>query len=175
MPDPEEMRKILAARANALARKPKQTKDEGKRIEIVEFLVAHEHYGIESSFAGKVYPLQELTPLPCTPPFVCGIVNVRGQIVSVIDLKKFFELPEKGLTDLNRFIVVRNHKMEFGILVDDVIGIRNIPLAGIQQALPTLTGIREKYLKGVTDEQVVILDANKLLSDKGIIVNEEVD
>jgi purine-binding chemotaxis protein CheW len=64
--------------------------------------------------------------------------------------------------------------MEFGILADVVLGVRRIPLTDIQPSLPTLTGIREDYLKGVTGEQVVILDAEKLLSDKKITVHEEV-
>jgi len=64
--------------------------------------------------------------------------------------------------------------MEFGILADSIIGVRNILLSEIQTSLPTLTGIREEYLKGVTKEREIILDAGKLLSDKSIIVNENV-
>ena len=60
--------------------------------------------------------------------------------------------------------------MEFGILADAVTGIRKISLDIIQPVLPTLTGIRAEYLKGVTDERVVILDAKKILGDEKIIV-----
>jgi len=122
----------------------------------------------------EVYPLKELTPLPCTPPFVAGIVNVRGQVISVIDIKKFFDLPERGLTDLNKVIILSDGVMEFGILADAVVDVRNIPLEKIQSGLPTLTGIREDYLRGVTAERLVILDAEKLLTDGNIVVHEEV-
>jgi purine-binding chemotaxis protein CheW len=64
--------------------------------------------------------------------------------------------------------------MYFGILADAITGIREIPLRILQSTLPTLKGIRGEYLKGITEERTIILDAQKLLSDKNIIVNEEV-
>ena len=173
-PDPDEKKKILKARAKALAQESKEKETAEKYIEVVEFLLAYEKYGIESSYVREIYPLKELTPMPCTPPFVLGVINVRGQILSVIDIKKFFDLPEKGLTDLNKVIILQSDRMEFGILADVVLGVRNVLLSELQPSLPTLTGIREEYLKGVTGERVVILDAEKLLSDKKITVHEEV-
>ena len=171
----EERKKILRARAEALAREPQSKQGGEESIDVVEFLLAYESYAIESSCVREVYPLKDLTPLPGTPPFVLGVSSVRGQILSVIDLKKFFDLPEKGLTDLNKVIIVRADFMEFGILADAVLGVRSIPLQELQGPLPTLTGIRAEYLRGVTKERLVLLDAAKILSDKKIIVHEEVE
>lgn len=173
-PSPGETQRILKARALALARKPEPAQIAGERTEVVEFLLAHERYAIESQYVREVYPLENLTPLPCTPAFVLGIVNLRGEILSVIDIKKFFELPEKGLTDLNKVIVLQSGSMLFGILADAILGVRSIALLEIQSSLPTLTGIREDYLTGVTKERVAILDAAKLLSDRKLVVQEEV-
>ncbi|MBI4523302.1 MAG: purine-binding chemotaxis protein CheW [Deltaproteobacteria bacterium] len=173
-PSPEQKKKILQARAKELAREPEERKGAEDFLEIVEFVLATEQYGVESFYVREIYPLKELTPVPCTPPFVLGIINVRGQILSVMDIKKFFDLPENGLTDLNKVIILRADKMEFGILADMVLGVRSIPTREIQPALPTLTGIREDYLKGVTRARTVILDARKVLSDKKIVVHEEV-
>jgi purine-binding chemotaxis protein CheW len=106
---------------------------------------------------------------------VLGIINVRGQILSVLDLKKFFDLPERGLSNLNKVIIVHNDRMEFGILADAILGVRTISLQDIQPALPTLTGVRAEYVQGVTGELAVIVDAQKLLSDKSIIVHDEVE
>lgn len=174
-PTLEEKKQILQARAKALAQEPASEEAAQETVEVVEFLLAYEKYGIESSYVREVYPLKELTPLPGTPPFVLGVINVRGQLLAVIDLKKFFDLPEKGLTDLNRVIIIRNDHMEFGILADTILSVRAIPLTDLQPSLPTLTGIREEYLRGITGERVVILDTKKLLSDKKIIVHEEVE
>lgn len=172
-PDAEEAKRILKARAKALARETGKA-EAADALELVEFLLAHERYAVESRYVREVYPLESLTPLPCTPAFVLGIVNIRGEILSVIDIKKFFDLPEKGLTDLNKVIVLQSEDMLFGILADAVLGVRRIPVAEIQSSLPTLTGIREKYLKGVTPERAVVLDAEKLLTDETIIVQEQV-
>ena len=171
---PEETQQILKTRAQDLARElmPAEALDE--RIEVVEFILAYEHYAFESCHIREVIPLESLTPLPCTPAFVLGIVNVRGEILSVIDIKKFFELPEKGLTDLNKIIVLQSGNMVFGILADAILGVRRVLVTDIQPSLPTLTGIREEYLRGVTPERMVILDAEKLLSDENIVVQEQV-
>ena len=93
----------------------------------------------------------------------------------MIDLKKFFDLPEQGITDLHRILLVQTADMEFGLLADTIAGVRKIPLAAIQPSLPTLTGIRAEYLRGVTADRLVILDAAALLGDRRIIVHEEVD
>jgi purine-binding chemotaxis protein CheW len=173
-PTPEETNNILKERAKALAREQEHKETTEENIEVVEFLLSYERYGIESSYVREVYPLRELTSVPCTPPFVLGIVNVRGQILSIVDIKKFFDLPEKGLGDLNKVIILHSDHMEFGILADVILGVDNVLLSKLQPSLPTLTGIREEYPKGVTDERVVILDAEKLLSDKKFVVHEEV-
>lgn len=174
MPAAEDAQKTLQIRAQALAREtvPAEAADAG--IEVIEFLLAHERYAIASEYVREVYPLEELTTLPCTPAFVLGIINVRGEILSVIDIKKFFDLPEKGLTDLNKVIVLESADMRFGVVADVISGVRRIMRADIQSSLPTLTGIREDYLLGVTAERVVILDAGKLLNDEKLIVQEQV-
>jgi purine-binding chemotaxis protein CheW len=169
----EQDKKMLRERAKALAQKPLYDKKEEHCIEILEFILAHEHYGIKVSYIREVHPLKEFTLIPCTPPFVFGIINDRGQIISIIDIKKFFNLPAKGLFDHN-VIIIHNDEMEFGILADAIVGIEAIPLSTIQPSLPTLTGIREQYLKGITKDGIVILDALKLLSDKTLIIHEEV-
>lgn len=174
MPGVDETGRILRARALALAAEPERMQALDQSIEVVEFLLARESYAIESSHVHEVYPLENPTPLPCTPAFVLGIVNLRGEIVSVIDVRKFFDLPQTGLPDLNKVIVLESGNMVFGILADVILGVRRIPLAEIQPSLPTLSGIREKYLKGITPERTVVLDAGKLLADESIVVQEQI-
>ena len=163
---------LLQARARLLAQPP-DAETAAPAIEVVTLLLAYETYAIETAYVREVYPLKDLTPLPCTPAFVAGIVNVRGQVMSVIDLKYLFELPPKGLTDLNKIVIVSDGGMEFGILADAILGVRNIPLHEIQPGLPTLTGVREDYLQGITAEGVVVLDAARLLHNENIVIHEE--
>ncbi len=174
-PTAEDTQRILHERARELAREPERVESADEWIEVVEFILASERYAVESEHVREVHPLTELTPLPCTPAFVLGIINVRGEILSVIDIKKFFDLPEHGLTDLNKVIVLEYKDMMFGILADVISGVNRIPRANIQPSLPTLTGIREDYLLGVTAERIVVLDAEKLLNDRKLIVLEQVE
>lgn len=175
-PSPEEKRKILRARARRLATTGKaEVTAPHSLLEVVEFVLGPEHYGIESCHIREIHPLSEFTPLPCTPPFVLGLVNVRGQILSIIDIKKLFDLPERGLTDLNKVIIVHANHMEVGILADAMVGVRPIAQEELHPALPTLTGIRAEYLKGITKDPMMVLDAEKILSDEKILVNEVVN
>ena len=171
---PAQEKDILKARARALAREPLPAAAESELLELLEFSLADETYGVETVYVRETRPLRDITPVPCTPPYVLGLINVRGRIISVIDIKRFFDLPGKGLTDLNKVIIMHDGEMEFGILADAVLGVRTIPLAELHLSLPTLSGVREEYLKGVTKERTVVLDGKKLLGDRKIIVHEEI-
>ena len=170
-----EAERILRTRARALARTPPRASAAGAVLELLEFRLASERYAVESQLVQEVHPLKDLTPLPCTPPFVLGIVNVRGRILPVLDLKKFFDLPERGLTDLHRIIFVRGNDLELGLLADVIVGVRSVEAGSLQPSLPTLTGIRADFLKGVSDERLVVLDLDRILLDPKIIVHEEVE
>lgn len=173
-PPPDEKMRVLRARARELAQAPPEPAAGGESVEVVQFQLAEEMYGIETTFVREVSALKELTPLPCTPAFVRGLMSLRGELLAVIDLKKFFDLPERGLTDLDKVIVLQNDKMIVGLLADLVHGVRPIPLGEIHPPLPTLTGIREDYLRGVTPDHLIILDGRRLLSDERLIVREQV-
>lgn len=168
-------RQILRARAHALSRPPAPAADASASLELLEFSLAQERYAVETRFVGEAHPLRDLTPLPCTPSFLLGIVNVRGRILPVLDLKKFFGLPEQGLTDLHRIILVHGHGLELGLLADSIMGVRTIPLDGLRPPLPTLTGIQAEYLIGVTAECLVALDLDRILADPKIIVQAEAE
>lgn len=175
MRTPEETRGVLKQRAKILAREPAQLEHAGQQLAVLEFLLTHERYAVDSAFVREVVPLKDLTALPCTPAFIRGIVNVRGEIISVVDLKTFFGLPERGLTDLNKIVILNDGAMEFGLLVDAVVEAHAIALRDIQPPLPTMTGIHAQYLKGVTAQRLVILDAARILADPRLIVREAAD
>jgi purine-binding chemotaxis protein CheW len=173
-PTGEEARAILRERAAALADVCQADEPEEEGIAVLEFVLSGETYAIESSFIRQTFPLTGFTPLPCTPPFVMGITSVHGRIVSIVDLRKFFDLPAEGLSNLNRVIIVHDREMEFGILADRIVGIRSLPPEELQASLPTLTGIREEYLRGVTGDRLVLLDVAKILADRRLVVDEEI-
>jgi purine-binding chemotaxis protein CheW len=166
---------ILKTRAQELAAEHKEEIVAEDSLEVLEFILASEHYGVESCFIREVFPMKEYTPIPGTPEFVLGLINIRGQIVSVIDIRRFFDLPNKGMSDLNRVIVINTPVMEMGILADRSVGVRNISRNALQTSLPTLTGVRAEYLRGVTPEGLIVLDIQKMVSDNKLIINEEIE
>ncbi len=170
-PGDDEKKRILRQRARALAAEPER-RESREQLELVRFVLAGENYAFESRYVREVHPLRDYTPVPCTPAFVLGIVNVRGEILSIIDIRKFFGLREERLSDLNRVIVLSSGEMTIGILADAIVGIDTLPLQAIKSSPVTFTGLGREYLKGVTAEGIAILDAGKIISDKRIIVNE---
>ena len=172
---PQEKKKILRQRAQKLAQAPEINQPGAPPLEIIEFCLAQERYGIESNYVREVCHLKNLTPIPCTPSFVAGITSLRGEIVSIIDLRRFFDLPAINNSGQCEILILRSGQMQFGILADNVLGVRVVPGNKIRSSLTTLTGTRSDYLKGVTDDLLVILDAGKILSDKRLVVHEEIN
>lgn len=166
---------ILKARARRFAA-PRQANANADRasVDVVRFSIAGEDYAIESVYVSEVFRFIDLTPVPCTPAFVTGVINVRGRVVALIDLRVFFDVPPQGLSDRSRAVILSAGDTEFGILIDTMRGAGRIVLDDLLKSLPTLTGTRERYLKGVTDDHVVLLDGATLLSDPSLVVEETV-
>jgi purine-binding chemotaxis protein CheW len=170
----DDPKKILRSRAEALARVPESEAKPWALLNLLEFKMAQERYAVETQYVEGVSPFRDLTPLPCTPPFIRGIVNVRGRILPVLDLTRYIGLSDKGLTDLHRIILVQSNGMEMGLLVDDIIGLKSISPDSLQPSLPTLGGAGSEFLKGITSDRVIVLDLGRLFSDPALVVNEEV-
>ena len=164
---------VLKRRAKALAQRPVMAVP-GEMISVLEFQVAYERYGLDAKFIDEVCLLRHYTRLPCVPAYITGIMNLRGRVISIVDLKALFELPSKGLPYCNRVIVIEDGSMTLGLLADDIVGVRALPVETLQGALPTFTGRRLGYLKGITPDCAAVLDAEKLLGDKSLQVMEEV-
>lgn len=172
--NPQMKDELLRQRAEVLAMPMKALQTDLEHIEVLVFKLANEEFAIETKYIKEVYPLSEFTPLPGAPSFVMGLVNLRRKIIVVIDLKVFFSLLS-GTGDKKKIIVLQDPAKEFGIAADGINGIQKIPLNTIQSSLPTLTGLRSEYLRGVTVDRTVILDGSKLLLSKQLVVDETVE
>ncbi len=165
---------ILAARAKLISGDrfagDEQTGDE---LSVVEFLLAPERYAVEQQFADEVMLLKDLTPIPGVPDFVAGITNIRGKILSVLNLKILLGITSKGITELNRIIILKNSKMEFGILTDSILGTRILPSGHLARKPETLQGPTSGYVKGITADGMILLDCERMLSAKAITINQK--
>ncbi len=173
---PDAVAALLRARAQAAARPLDRGQDlPHAGIEVLEFRLATERYGVETRHVREVHPLRNLTPVPCTPPFILGIVNVRGQVVTVLSLKRFFGLPEQGITDMHRIVRVDNGRGDdgIGLLADMAVNVYRVPRETLRPSLPTPGGIGARYVQGVTADGLVVLDIGRVLSDPRLLVDEE--
>lgn len=175
MIEDQKKQEILRLRAEKLAKPLKTESTPGNIIEVIVFELGGEHYALEAKYIREVYPLKDYTSLPGAPSFVYGLINVRRKILPLINMKKFFGLPESQESSRSKVIILEEGDLEFGILADSIAGVRKIAPDEIQISLPSLTGVRLEFLKGVTQDRLVILDGSKLLSDEKIIVHETVE
>ena len=170
-PDNERTVQALQKRTAALAQQPAQ--EQLQLVEVLRFDIGAERYAIASTHISEVLPIFQITALFDLPPYMAGICYVRGRVVSVLDLRILFQLPGVGLTDRNMLVLLKNEHMEFGLLVDLIIGIQSLDLTGLHKSLPNLDPIRLRYLQGVTREQIVFLDGDALLNDPELIISQE--
>ncbi|MEI8244696.1 MAG: chemotaxis protein CheW [Lentisphaerota bacterium] len=169
----EHKREILRTRAAALAA-PMTGKDREAAFDVIVFRICNEHYGIECGFMREVCEAGALTMIPCTPPWLAGIINLRGRIVAVLDLIKFFNLPDTGTETRKLAVVVGDHEFECGILVHELIGERAVFKDEIQDTEHRAAqDAPPRWLKNITADRLIILDYEKIRGDKSIVIDAE--
>src|SRR5207248_2562654 len=117
---PERAREVMEQRAHELAKVPARAPDATEVLEVVSFSLANERYAIETRHIREVIRFTDFTPIPGAPEFLVGLLNLRGEILAVFDLRKFFNVIDKGVTDLSRVVVLGGERAEFGVLADTV-------------------------------------------------------
>ena len=139
-------------------------------VEVLKFRLAYQEYAFSMDHIREVVLTGEITPVPGTPKYITGICAIRGEIVSLVDLREFFEIRGKGLTDLNRVIVITDGTITFGILADFITGIGMIKKEMLAPVRPGQTQIGEKYLLGAVND-LIVLDVARLMADPAMVIN----
>jgi purine-binding chemotaxis protein CheW len=145
------------------------TKANDEVIQWVTFKLDEEIYGINVMQVQEVLRLPEIAPVPGAPSYVMGIINLRGNVVTVIDTRKRFGLNQKEADDATRIVITEVENQVIGILVDSVAEVVNLRTSEIETT-PNLGEDNEssKYIQGVhsTDGEILILvDVNKMLTE----------
>ncbi|MSQ48735.1 MAG: purine-binding chemotaxis protein CheW [Deltaproteobacteria bacterium] len=160
----EQQQQLLHTRARALARpRTRRTDTDSAALQVVEFLIGTDHYALDASVLREVTRMKEVTHIPGTPPHVVGVMNVRGLMVALIDLPLLLGLPRETTAERDRVLIIYSQGKEAGILTDGTLGMRALALDTIHPVPPMVTETRSAYLRGITSEQLVILDPDKIL------------
>jgi purine-binding chemotaxis protein CheW len=172
-----------------------QEQEQGEQVEVAVIQMGRERYGLEVQYIFDIRLEENITRVPRVPDWVAGVVNLRGQVLSVVDLQRYLGLtatkktPEAGARHL---LLVQTPQMELALLVDEVLSIQNLPASHIQEAASVVRGLPVEYVRGVYIENgtdginvtsskgrentslLVILNLSALLADKRLIVQEEI-
>ncbi len=180
---PEELQKAWARRAAQLAKKPTQ-QDQDEQIELVVVQLGRELYGLDVQYVFDIKPLMQITRVPRVPNWVAGVVNLRGRILSVVDLRLLFGLPAAARNVEEDFhtlgakgflVVVESSVMQVALLCDDVLTVETLPISQIQESSGSIRGLRPEYVLGVIERAqgglLVILDVPALLADEKLIIH----
>ena len=162
---------ILQDRARILAKPLTQEEDAGEGIEVLSFMLNGERYGVSMEFVREVTLLRHLTSLPGTPDFILGIISIRGRVISVTDLRVFFDLPKKGLSDYNKIIVLSGEGMEFAVLADQVDGVSWQNLSHLTSPPDTIRGIGKEFLAGVFPGPLILINTRGILTHPRLVVD----
>ena len=144
-------------------------KRDGDIYQLVTFSIGSEEFGVDILKVMEIIRTMEITKVPKSPDFVEGVINLRGTVIPIIDLRRRFGLePKKGDTD-TRIIVIEINSMTVGFVVDSVSEVLRIPASTVEPAPAVVSGLDSDYISGVgklQDRLLILLDLDKLLSSE---------
>jgi len=138
-------------------------------LQLVVFRLAREWYGVEITKVKEVIKAGKITYLPSSPEHIAGIINLRGYILSVTDLKTIFSLTHEEPTAKTRIIAIESGILETGFLVDEVVESIEVPVSKIELALLTIPAEGAKYIEGqckVDDKLIALVNVEKVLEKR---------
>jgi purine-binding chemotaxis protein CheW len=135
----------------------------------VTFRLADETYGINVMQVQEVLRMTDVAPVPGAPHYVMGIINLRGNVVTVLDTRKLLDLATSDITDSSRIMIIESGKVTVGLLVDSVAEVVNIASSDIDPPPSVGNDEGSRYIQGIysTEQQILILiDLNKLITEE---------
>jgi purine-binding chemotaxis protein CheW len=148
-----------------------------QELQLVIFRLAKEEYGLPITKVQEINRLVPITKLPQTPSFMEGIINLRGRIIPIIDLRKRFQVAMKDYDEENRIIIVEVSGQTVGIIVDAVTEVVRLPAANIEPPPPAFI-LDAQYIHGVgkmDDRLLILLDIDKILTSQEEIVLKQME
>ena len=146
------------------------TRDERKAVEasehLVTFFLAREEYGVDVRLVQEIIRLSVITQVPRAPEFIKGVINLRGRIIPVIDLKRRLGLGEVAADRQTRVVVIHVRERLVGLLVDGASQVLRVPVSTIEAAPEEVTEIDANYVRGVAKLEkrlIILIDLVKIL------------
>jgi purine-binding chemotaxis protein CheW len=138
----------------------------GDIIQLVSFMLDDVEYGTDILAVHEILRMPDITRLPNTPHYIRGVINLRGNVIPVVDVRERFGLSKAKITDLTRIIVVEIGEKLVGLLVDNVYQVVRMPDRNIDPPSDLIEGVSEEYIKGIgrlKDRLIIILNLGNIL------------
>lgn len=142
-------------------------KNDITEIQIACFRLLDDLYAVDIMRIREIIHPQKLTPLPKSPPFIDGVINLRGSVIPVVDLRKKFGMPARSESFATRLLIVRLAAQTIGLVVDDVTEVITVPVKEIKPPPAVSEGVLAEHLLGVClsgESLVMLLDIDRLLT-----------
>jgi len=143
--------------------------DSGDVLQLVTFRLGNEEFSVDILKVQEIIRLMELTRVPKAPAFIEGVINLRGKVIPVMDLRKRFSMPEAEDTSEARIIVVELESTTVGFRVDGVSEVLRLHADTVEPPPTMVSGVETEYIRGVgklDDRLIILLDVEKVLTDK---------
>ncbi|CAM5788286.1 MULTISPECIES: chemotaxis protein CheW [Brevibacillus] len=140
-------------------------------VKVIVFRLKDEEYGVDVNQVKSIEKLEHITRVPRTPAFVKGVINLRGVVTPIIDLRNRFSLEETAYTESTRIIIVAVGELEVGLIVDAANDVIDIPVNAIEPPPEVVGGVEAAYLRGVAKLEkrlLILLNLDKVLSNEEI-------
>lgn len=137
-------------------------------MQLVVFELAGQAYGLDISTVQEIIQVPGITRVPGTPPFVKGVISLRGRVVVIVDLHTWFELPVPENTTTSRVLIADAGDEDVGVVVDVATEVLRVPADSIEPPSPVVTGVNSAYLAGVAkvgERLILLLDFKRLFAE----------
>jgi purine-binding chemotaxis protein CheW len=139
---------------------------DGEGIQVVSFQLGNEAYGVDISQVQEIIRLVAITRVPRAPGFIEGVINLRGQLVPVIDLRARLGMPAADRGKHTRIVVTESGSKRVGIIVDSVSEVASIPIEQVEQTPEMISGAGTEYITGVAkagERLIILLDLTMVI------------
>lgn len=136
-------------------------------VQVVSFLLGSEEYGVDISQVKEIIRMVEITRVPRAPHFMEGVINLRGQLIPIVDLRTRFGMDRAAATKSSRIVITEIGSKRVGIIVDCVSEVLNLSQENIEQTPDMIVGIGTEYIQGVGkigDRLIIMLDLTMVMS-----------
>jgi purine-binding chemotaxis protein CheW len=168
--DAERINQLLEERARALAREPQAEGAVGNTVDLLVLALGPERYGVDILQVQTIQALSGLTRLPGLPAFWAGLVNLRGRLYPVLNLRRYLALPGQP-AEGGKVVLATAANLSMALWVDDVLEVRRVPLDEIGAPLADTATAAERGLgvRGITADLLIVLDLDVLLGDPRLV------